>query len=176
METSYPNYCISNSGHKNSFEVGNEFQDFVCIELAKDGIILQNINSKKFQYTTGENLQGFEIKYDARCTGDINTEPTYRLSIEIAEKSKETNISFVPSGIYRSDNSWMYIQGNYNGFWIFPKNILVELHKSGRYKEHECSTVKKFYLPIEDADRYCAKKYEFKCISKDDELPFPLTN
>lgn len=161
METSYPNYCISNSGHKNSFEVGNEFQDFVCIELAKDGIILQNINSKKFQFETGENLQGFEIKYDARCTGDNNTKPTFRLSIEIAEKSNESNISYIPSGIYRSDNSWLYIQGNYNGFWIFPKNILKFLHKTKRYKEGEGSTIKKFYLPIDDADKYCAKKYLF---------------
>ena len=45
---SYPNYIQSNSGHTDSFEVGNNFQDFVCIELAKQNIILQNINSKKF--------------------------------------------------------------------------------------------------------------------------------
>ena len=35
-----PNYSENNSGHIDSFEVGNEFQDFVCIELAKQGIIL----------------------------------------------------------------------------------------------------------------------------------------
>lgn len=155
-------YSPENSGHVNSFEVGNEFQDFVCIELAKDGIILQNINSRKFQFQTGENLQGFEIKYDARCTGDNSTIPTGRLSIEIAEKSHKGIRNFTPSGIYRGDNSWMYVQGNYMNFWVFPKNILIMLHKSNRkYEEREGETIKTFFLPISDADKYCAKKYTF---------------
>ncbi|HON98597.1 MAG TPA: hypothetical protein PK222_10165 [Bacteroidales bacterium] len=153
-----PNYSENNSGHIDSFEVGNEFQDFVCIELAKQGIILQNINSKKFQFNVGENLQGFEIKYDARCTGDRGTTATNQLSIEIAEKTKADNTKFIPSGIYRNDNSWLYIQGNFKMFWIFSKKLLILLHRSRRYNEHELPTIKKFYLPIEDADRYCAKK------------------
>ena len=153
-----PNYSENNSGHIDSFEVGNEFQDFVCIELAKQGIILQNINSKKFQFNVGENLQGFEIKYDARCTGDRGTIATNQLSIEIAEKTKADNTKFIPSGIYRNDNSWLYIQGNFKTFWIFSKKLLILLHRSGRYKEHELPTIKKFYLPMEDADRFCAKK------------------
>jgi hypothetical protein len=156
-----PNYSTSNSGHADSFEIGDTFQDFVCIELAKEHIILQNINSKKFQYETGENLQGYEIKYDARCTGDNETKATGRLSIEIAEKTKAANVNYVKSGIYRSDNSWLYIQGNYHQFWIFAKNLLVMLHKSGRYPEAVMPTVKKFYLPIKDADKYCAKKIIF---------------
>lgn len=153
-----PNYNSYNSGHCDSFEVGNEFQDFVCIELAKQSIILQNINSKKFQFNVGENLQGFEIKYDARCTGDMDTQPTGQLSIEIGEKTDARNINFVPSGIYRNDNSWLYVQGNYMNFWIFSKNILQRLHKSGRYREHHLPTIQKFYLPIGDADKYCEKK------------------
>ena len=153
-----PNYSENNSGHIDSFEVGNEFQDFVCIELAKQGIILQNINSKKFQFNVGENLQGFEIKYDARCTGDRGTTATNQLSIEIAEKTRADNSKFVPSGIYRNDNSWLYIQGNFKTFWIFSKKLLILLHFSRRYKEHELPTIKKFYLPLEDADSFCAKK------------------
>ena len=153
-----PDYNIKNSGHSDSFEVGNEFQDFVCIELSKQGIILQNINSKKFQYEKGENLQGFEIKYDARCTGDRGTIPTAQLSIEISEKTNELNVNYINSGIYRNDNSWLYIQGNFENFWIFSKKILQLLHKSGRYNEHKLPTVKKFYLPISEADKYCAKK------------------
>jgi hypothetical protein len=154
-------YNKENSGHDNSKEVGNRFEDFVCIELAKQNIILQNINSKKFQYETGENLQGFEIKYDARCTGCNGTTPTNRLSIETAEKTDANNPKFINSGIYRDDNSWLYIQGNYNGFWIFAKNILRLLHRSGRYEEKQIPTLKGFYLPIEDADKYCAKKFVF---------------
>jgi len=151
-------YNHENSGHKDSLEVGQSFEDFVCIELSKQNIILQNISSKKFQWETGENLQGFEIKYDSRCTGDNRTEATNRLSIEIAEKTNAQNQNYIPSGIYRSDNSWLYIQGNYMQFWIFPKNLLVMLHKSNRYDESEMPTIRKFYLPISDADKFCAKK------------------
>jgi len=164
------NYKQANSGHIDSFEIGNEFQDFVCIELAKESIILQNINSKKFQYETGENLQGFEIKYDARCTGDRKTIATNQLSIEIAEKTNGFNMNYVESGIYRSDNSWLYIQGNYMMFWIFAKKVLQLLHKSGRYTEHTLPTIKKFYLSIADADKYCAKKWEFIKIDKQQTL------
>jgi hypothetical protein len=55
----------------------------------------------------------------------------------------------------------MYIQGNYKGFWIFAKNILLLLHKTGRYQPHKLPTISKFYLPVEDADKYCAAKYSF---------------
>jgi hypothetical protein len=158
MATSYNE---QNSGHKDSYEVGSEFQDFVCIEMAKDGIILQNINSKKFQYETGENLQGFEIKYDRRCTGDAGTAATWKLSIEIAEKSKADNRAFVKSGLYRGDNAWIYIQGNYMNFWIFSIKHLRLIYETGKYQIHTLPTIQKFYLPIELADKYCLKKYSF---------------
>lgn len=160
---SYPNYIQSNSGHTDSFEVGNNFQDFVCIELAKQNIILQNINSKKFQFEVGENLQGFEIKVDNRFNGFYpkDKKATNQLSIEIAEKSNEKNEFYIPSGIYRKDNSWLYIQGNQKCFYIFSKNLLVLLHSSNRYKEAILPTIKKFYLPVEDADKYCALKMNF---------------
>jgi len=155
-------YNQNNSGHSDSYKVGEEFQDFVCIELAKQGIIIQNINSKKFQYETGENLQGFEIKYDSRCTGDNGTSPTNQLSIEIAEKTNENNRDYVKSGIYRGDNTWLYIQGNYMMFWVFSVKILRMLYESERYKIYEQPTIKTFFIPIKDADKFCAKKYIFK--------------
>lgn len=157
MEISYRK---ENSGHSNSYEIGIEFQDFVCLELSKHNILIQNISSKKFQFETGENLQGWEIKYEARCTGDNNTKATGQLSIEIAEKTKPGNLNFIPSGIFRDDNSWLYIHGNYMGFWIFSKNILKMLYYSKRYEQHELETIIKFYLPIKDADKYCAKKFD----------------
>ncbi|MBK7381674.1 MAG: hypothetical protein IPJ03_22300 [Ignavibacteriales bacterium] len=161
MEMNYPKYSEDNSGHKDSFEEGNMFQDFVCLELAKEGIILQNINSKKFQYEVGENIQGFEIKVDNRFNGYYPKEkpPTNQLSIEIAEKTRIELQNYTPSGIYRNDNSWIYIQGNPKCFYLFGKKLLRQLHKSGRYKEHILPTVKKFYLPLEDADKYCLRKF-----------------
>lgn len=153
MEINYPE---ENSGHKNSFEIGKEFEDFVCIQLAKDGIILQNINSKKFQFGTGENLQGFEIKCD-----NVHTR-TGRLSIEIAEKTNAMNKNYINSGIYRGDNSWLYIQGNYDLFFIFSITMLKLLHNRKVYEEKEMATLKSFYLPHSDCFKFCCKFYDFK--------------
>jgi hypothetical protein len=139
---------------KNSFNSGIEFEDYVCCALAKEGIIIQNIHSKTFQYQTGENLQGFEIKLDRYFIG------TGRLSIEVAEKTRADDKDWIPSGIYRKDRSWLYIQGNYERIYIFQKSILILLHRSERYKEDQTPTVKKFYLPIKDAEKYCAKKID----------------
>lgn len=153
-----PRVVYPDAKHKDPFEMGLEFQDFVCVLLAKHGIILQNIVSKKHQIDTGENLQGFEIKLDTRWTD------TGRLSIEIAEKSSATRKEFVPSGIYRNDNSWLYIQGNYDGLFIFPKKTLILLHKTQRFPEKEMPTIKTFYLPELDAHKYCAR---FICPNKE---------
>jgi len=141
---------------KRSFETGMEFQDFVVQTLAQQSIILQNLVSKKFQYTVGENLQGFEIKYDSRCTD------TGRLSIEIAEKSRADLPSYTKSGIYRDDNTWLYIQGNYQILFIFPKNYLQYLHKSGKYEEYTMPTIKKFYLSFNEATKYAAKVIDLR--------------
>lgn len=139
--------------YKKCLEVGYEFQDFIIDLLLKEvGMALSNYSSKKYQYDFGENKQGIEIKLDTRCT------ETGRLSIEIAEKSKAENSFFVQSGIYRNDNSWMYIQGNYDVVYIFTVKMLRGLHRSRKFEVHELPTIRKFYLPFDKADKYCAKK------------------
>lgn len=140
---------------KQSYQSGLEFQDFVCTELSKKGIILQNLSSRRYQYEVGENLQGFEIKLDRPFL------ETGRLSIEIQEKSHASIPVWTNSGIYRDDNSWLYIQGNYKRFYIFAKSLLILMHKSKIYLEDTShGTIKKFYLPLNDADKYCAKRID----------------
>lgn len=145
LEPSYPD-----AKRPSTYREGVEFQDFVCKELAKRHVILQNLSSQKYQFSIGENLQGFEIKLDNRCT------ETGRLSIEVAEKTAAANATFVPSGIFRRDNSWLYIHGNYQLFFVFARNILQLLAGTKRYKFHDLPTIKKFYMPIEDAKKYAA--------------------
>ncbi|MDO8673072.1 MAG: hypothetical protein Q7O66_16815 [Dehalococcoidia bacterium] len=146
-KTNYPD-----SAHGDSLQVGAEFLDFVLVTLQPMGMYLQPFTSKKYQYKRGESLQGWEVKYDGRCSG-VNG--TGRLSIEIAEKVKAENTVWIPSGIYRSDNTWLYIQGNYKVFYIFIKKFLVALHNTDRYEIGESyGTVRKFYLPLVDANRY----------------------
>jgi hypothetical protein len=144
MDTRYPD-----SPNANSIQQGLEFQDFVMKTLlAKWGVCLQNFSSAKYQFEFGENIQGWEIKLDNLFL------KTGRLSIEIAEKSRAANAKWVASGIYRDDNAKFYVQGNFNRIYVFHKKILVLLHKSGRYEEKEELTVRAFYLPLEDADKF----------------------
>lgn len=151
LEMNYPD-CKD----KKSFESGLEFQDFACTILMREGIVLQNLGSKLYQLQVGESLQGFEIKLDRRFL------ETGRLSIELAEKSSISIPIWTPSGINRSDNTWLYIQGNYDRLYIFPKKILLILHKTGRYKEDGTPTVQKFYLPLSDADKFCAHRIDVR--------------
>lgn len=155
-----PSYDMFNSGYSDSLNIGNEFQDFVCTILAKElNWYIQNFNSKRYQYKHGENLQRVEIKYDARCTGDRNTLPTNRLSIEIAEKKRVTDLEYIDSGIYSVTDSLFYVQGNYMMFWVFPTKYLRLIHKNKKLKEHQEPTVRAFYIPIIDADNWCIYKY-----------------
>jgi len=140
----------------NSFQVGLEFQDYVCVLLAQDHIILQNLGSKLYQLQVGENLQGFEIKYDERCTD------TGRLSIEIAEKSRnDPNLPWTPSGIMRDDNAWLYIQGNHEIIFVFAKNYLRRYFELKSPKVHEnFGTVRKFYISLDNARVMAARVIE----------------
>ena len=135
---------------------GLEFQDFVCLQLARYHVVLQNLGSKKYQYERGENLQGFEIKLDTRCL------EMGRLSIEVAEKTNRDAEFWTPSGIFRNDNSWLYIQGNYSIVYVFAKNWLRRWHDAKRPEIFEShGTVRKFYLPLSIADTCATRVLRF---------------
>jgi hypothetical protein len=139
----------------NSLEKGLAFQDFVCLRLAERNIVLQNIASKKYQIEVGENLQGFEIKLDTPCTR------TNRLSIEVEEKSSRDVLWWTRSGILREDNSIIYIQGNYDCFWVFMKNWLVRYYEQRQPEVEEFNgTVKRFFLACDEADVGAGFKWE----------------
>ena len=147
MISTYPD-----APYTNPLEVGAKFLDFVMETLNKHQIIFQPYTSRQMQYYKGESVQGWEVKLDNRFTD------TGRLSIEIAEKTARGNSNWIPSGIYRNDNTCGYIQGNYQYFYFFHKDDLINLHKTRRYIEDEYNgTIRKYYLPISDADKYGIK-------------------
>lgn len=139
--------------YQDKLKEGLEYQDFVIHYLAQHfGLALSIYSSKKYQNQYGETEQGIEIKFDNM------SEKTGNLYIEISEKSNPDNDWFVDSGIYREDNSWLYLIGNYSIIYIFSKNILKLLYKSSRYKEVEIATSTGFLLPLKIADKCAAKK------------------
>ena len=140
-----------------TYQDGLEFQDFVCEVLARRHIILQNLQSKVAQLKRGENLQGFEIKLDQRCT------ETGRISIEVAEKADAKNPSWVPSGIHRGDNTWLYIQGNSQVLFIFDVGVLRRYEKKIKPKYHESyGTVRKFYISMDMARQIASKTVDIR--------------
>ncbi len=141
--------------YNSSLQKGLEFQDFVAIALLKEiGIPLTSLSSKKFQFSVGENLQGIEIKFDDKFfdTGNIY--------IEVKEKSNPINLNYVDSGIYRNDNTWLYLIGNYSTMFIFGKKHLQLMYESQKYREVENSTKTSigFLVPVSDATKYSLKK------------------
>jgi hypothetical protein len=133
------------SYYKEKLEQGLAYQDFVDNELYNVGLPVVNFGSRNYQQKVGENRAGIEIKYDARFR------ETGKFYIEVAEKADPNNPSFVMSGIYRQDNSWLYLIGDYQSIFIFSKLQLQKIHK--RYKEVEISTSKGFLLPVDYAIR-----------------------
>lgn len=140
---------FSEERYKALLEEGLEYQDFVCVQLARHGIIVQNFCSRRYQYEVGENIQGVEIKLDKRFRD--------RLSIEIAEKKHPDNPEWTPSGIFRSDNSWLYVQGDYQTIFVFAKNLLINWYtKHSPPVAVSFNTLQKFYLPVTVARRLAA--------------------
>ena len=127
---------------------GQEFQDFCSIHFTKRGIPVTNFSSRKYQIEKGENLQGYEFKYDKqfRKTGN--------LWIELAEKTNAQNSNYINSGIMRSDNTMFYIMGDYEGIYLMQKKILIIISKSYNIIENNMKTSKGFLFPITKAAEY----------------------
>jgi len=135
-------------------EEGNRFEDYVAITLYRRGLVLVRFGSRRYQWEVGENLVGAEIKRDGlfRETGN--------LYIETAEKAHPNNERYVESGIYRSDNSWLYIIGDEQTFYVFAITILRLLNECGRYTIKQKPTSHGFLLPLKDAEKFRALRID----------------
>lgn len=150
----------ANGYYKKQLEVGLQFQDVVTRELYLRGIVVVGYASKRFQIEHGENMLGAEIKRDDKFRSTGN------LYIEVAEKSHPDNPRFVPSGIMREDNSWLFVIGDEKTVWVFSTKYLrmmtVEA-KQSRYERRQKTTSIGYLLPVHDADRYCVRRIDIGC-------------
>lgn len=139
--------------YKEMLQKGLEYQDFVTDVLINElGIALSSYGSTKYQYTKGENKQGFEIKFDDKY------KTTNNLYIETKEKSNKLNLYFVESGIFRNDNTWLFVIGNYEEIFIFSKKHLKLMFESKKFRSVETETSKGFLIDKKNAENYCIKK------------------
>ena len=142
--TRYPN-----APRPDTIEAGNSFEDFVCDKLSEMGINLRTYKSKDYQLGIGENKIGWEIKLDQGCM------KYGHLSIEVGEKSRDDeNLQWTRSGILRNDNAWLYIQGNFDCFWILFKPALKRYFLTNKFQlDKKFGTILTFYLDFDIADQ-----------------------
>ena len=132
---------------------GQLFQDFVVDVLFEHlGLAVVQYTSRPYQQAVGESRTGVEIKHDKRYR------QTGNLYIETAEKAVPRPGPYAPSGIFRDDNSWLYVIGDYDVLFVFAKRLLRALAASGRYRAVELATgtSRGFLVPDAEARKYAA--------------------
>lgn len=144
----------NNGYYKEKLEQGLIFQDVVTRALYLRGIVVVGYSSRKFQVEHGENMLGAEIKRDG------NFRDTNNLYLETAEKSHPDNQKYIPSGIFRPDNSWLFVIGDEQTVWVFSTKYLQLLHDKRNWREVRKSTSIGRLMPLGDADKYAIRKIE----------------
>ena len=141
--------------YQEKLEEGLRFQDYVTDVLYEHGIVLVTYVSKE-RGRNGENKLGAEVKRDGKFRSTGN------LYLETEEKRRPTDRGIYASGIFRPDNSWLYVIGDEATFWVLSKRLLCEFARQRpcRFKSVETSTSRGLLLPVADADRWCAVKFE----------------
>lgn len=143
--------------YKEMLEKGLTYQDFVVEQLYNIGLPIISYSSKKYQHMIGENKCGFEIKFDDRM------KTTGNIYIEIAEKSNASNREYFPSGIYRNDNTWLYIIGNYEVVYLFSKKHLRMIYEDKNrldiFRRVQTQTSQGFLVPMKYAEEKLAVKH-----------------
>jgi len=139
---------------RNKIESGLLYQDFIVdlmLQVLRFPVTIYS--SRLYQTTVGEGPAGVQIKHDEKFARTGN------LWIEVAEKARPRAGDYVPSGIYRDDNSWLYVIGNYDIVFVFTKVLLQLYAASGRYpiQENLTGTSKGFLLPALAARRSAAR-------------------
>jgi hypothetical protein len=151
---------------KNKMASGADYQDFIMERMHSIGVVLQPYCSRQGQLK-GENLLGMEIKNDEQMTRTKN------IYIEVAEKAVPRPGDYAPSGIFRSDNTWLYGIGDRAIFYIFTKSTLKTSwakREKMSLREIMTDTSKGFLLPRDVADHMCARCIFFDAFGKIKEV------
>jgi hypothetical protein len=146
----------ANGYYAKKLEQGLEFQDVVTQALYQRGIVVVGYASRKWQNQKGENMLGAEIKRDD------NFRKTGNLYIECAEKANPTNPAYVTSGVFRKDNSWLFVIGDEQTIYIFPTIYLRKLCMGRGYRQVQTPTSKGYLMPLAEAEKYCIRKIELE--------------
>ena len=154
--------------YEKNMQVSNNYVDWVSRQLAiRQGIIITPYMGFHNQQQ-GETLQGIEIKYDKKMKIYNN------IYIETHEKTNKNNKNWIESGILKTDNSIMWIIGDYSRFFLISKkqllniykNIKTDIEKKGVKSKYlinikETATSRGYIIPCDVADEICIVAYTF---------------
>ena len=133
-------------------ERGREFEDYASERLWGLGLAVMMYGSRRYQ-DKGESLNGIEIKYEGVFRR------TNRLYIECRQ---EKSGGWELSGAFRRDNTWLWVIGDYAGFYLFTKVDLQMMHGSDDglwqteiFDEANTTNTSGYFLPREVADYMC---------------------
>lgn len=104
-----------------------EYQDFITQKLVKIGISVNAYQSKTYQMKYGESASGIEIKNDRKM------KETNNIYIEFNQITLRG--SHKDSGVCQKDDSWLYVIGDYEKFYIFSKKQLFSLVEKVKAKK-----------------------------------------
>jgi hypothetical protein len=121
-------------------------------------------------YHRGENRLGVEFKYDHRWRDTGN------FYIETAEKARPRQGDYVPAGIFRNDNTWLWVQGDRDEVWVFYKHKLMALNADRRFERRSSATSEGYLLPLSIAVEYVQRILPPReAVTLEDELLNPRT-
>lgn len=131
-----------------------DFEDFVFDTMLHGRrLVVGGYKSRHYQTLYGESLTGVEVKFDKRFRTSGN------LFIETSETHHESAV-LRPSGIYHDSDPWLIVIGDYATLWAIATTTLRLEHQSGRFQERPTATSRGFLLPLADADRCAAFRWE----------------
>jgi hypothetical protein len=137
-----------------NLERSKEFEDFVFDTMLHERrLVVGGYKSRHYQTLYGESATGVEVKFDGlfRKTGN--------LFIEIAETYHES-VEMKPAGIYHASDPWLMVFGDYAALWAIATSTLRSEHAARRHRQTQTGTSAGFLLPLADANRLAAFKWE----------------
>lgn len=150
MSVEYPD-----NKHADPLKIGEAYQEKIArIIKERYGVTIHYYKTKREQYTIGESVEGFEIKFDSWISR------SGRMSIEVGEKTRKDLPHFTDSGILRMDNTKWYCQGDNFYCWVFSKKKLRDYYFMSKPHviDDNPPTIRKFYIRLDVADKLAAKK------------------
>lgn len=150
-------------------QFGQEFQDYMTVQLKRKGINLNNFCSAKYQQKFGENMAHIEIKHDKGIKEFGN------VYIELKAINKDGS-SLVNGGLLYDDKDKYYLVGDETECFIFKKDELKEVYERRKvgsdytlaritwkcHKENGVITSEGMVIPYDIAERIAYRHYQYE--------------